>query len=244
MLALEGLKVIDMTQIMAGPYCTMVLGDIGADIIKIERAVDGDDTRRFGPFINGESVCFMMINRNKKSVTLNLKTEEGKKIFLDLAKNSDVVIENFKPGVVKSLGIDYEVVKEINSGIIYCSISGYGQTGPYSHKGGFDIMAQGMSGLMSMTGEPNGRPVKAGIAINDISAGVTALYSILAAYIHKIKTGEGQYLDISLVESGLAWSIWESANYFGEGLIPEATGSRHRVAVHTRHSIQKMDMCL
>ncbi|MEW9670095.1 CaiB/BaiF CoA transferase family protein [Ammoniphilus sp. 3BR4] len=230
MLPLEGMKVLDMTQVMAGPYCTMVLGDLGAEVIKIERIPGGDDTRRMGPFVNGESACFMMINRNKKSVTLNLKEEAGKRIFMELAQKADVIIENYRPGVVKSLGIDYEAVSAVNPGIIYCSISGYGQTGPYSHKGGFDIMAQGMSGLMSMTGEPGGRPVKAGIAMNDISAGVTALYSVLAAYIHKQKTGEGQFVDVSLVESGLAWSVWESAAYFGEGTVPQKTGSRHRVS--------------
>jgi crotonobetainyl-CoA:carnitine CoA-transferase CaiB-like acyl-CoA transferase len=229
MLPLEGIRVLDMTQIMAGPYCTMVLGDLGADVTKIERIPGGDDTRRMGPFVNGESASFMMINRNKKSVTLNLKDEKGKKIFLDLAKQADIIVENYKPGVVKSLGIDYEVVEGINPGIIYCSISGYGQTGPYSNRGGFDIMAQGMSGLMSMTGEPGGRPVKAGIAMNDISAGVTALYSILAAYIHRLRTGKGQYIDVSLVESGLAWSVWESAAFFGAGIVPTATGSRHRL---------------
>ncbi|GAB7386445.1 CoA transferase [Bacillaceae bacterium] len=230
MLALEGMRVLDLTQVMAGPYCTMVLGDLGADVIKIERLPDGDDTRRMGPFVNEESACFIMINRNKKSVTLNLKTEKGRQIFLDLAKKADVIVENYRPGVVKKLGIDYETVKELNPGVIYCSISGYGQSGPYSHKGGFDIMAQGLTGLMSMTGEPNGRPVKVGIAMNDIAAGVTALYSILAAYVHKLRTGKGQYIDVSLVESGLAWSVWESAGYFGAGIVPKATGSRHRVS--------------
>jgi crotonobetainyl-CoA:carnitine CoA-transferase CaiB-like acyl-CoA transferase len=230
MLALEDIRVLDLTQIMAGPYCTMVLGDLGADVIKIERIPDGDDTRRMGPFVNGESACFMMINRNKKSLTLNLKTDKGKQIFLDLAKKADVIVENYRPGVVKSLGIDYDVIQELNPGIIYCSISGYGQTGPYSQKGGFDIVAQGMSGLMSMTGELNGRPAKVGIAMNDISAGVTALYSILAAYINRTKTGKGQYIDVSLVESGLAWSVWESAAFFGAGVVPAATGSRHRVS--------------
>jgi crotonobetainyl-CoA:carnitine CoA-transferase CaiB-like acyl-CoA transferase len=230
MLALDGMRVLDLTQVMAGPYCTMVLGDLGAEVTKIEKIPGGDDTRQMGPFLNGESSCFIMINRNKKSLTLNLKEEAGKRIFMELAQKADVIIENFRPGVVKSLGIDYEAVSAINPGIIYCSISGYGQTGPYSHKGGFDIMAQGMSGLMKMTGEPGGRPVKAGIAVNDISAGVTALYSILAAYIHKQKTGEGQMIDVSLVESGLAWTVWESAAYFGDGTVPQATGSRHRVS--------------
>ncbi|RUQ32875.1 CoA transferase [Peribacillus cavernae] len=224
------MKVLDLTRVMAGPYCTMILGDLGADVIKIEREKTGDDTRSMGPFVNGESACFMMINRNKKSMTLDLKSEKGKNIFLELAKKADVIVENFRPGVVKKLGIDYETVKALNEGIIYCSISGYGQTGPYSNKGGYDIMAQGMSGLMSMTGEPNGHPVKVGISINDISAGVTAVYSIMAAFIQKLKSSRGQFIDVSLVESGLAWSVWESAGYFGEGIVPNRTGSRHRVS--------------
>jgi crotonobetainyl-CoA:carnitine CoA-transferase CaiB-like acyl-CoA transferase len=148
---------------------------------------------------------------------------------LDLVRTADVFIENFRPGTVKKLGIDYETLREINPGLIYCSISGYGQTGPYRHKGGYDIMAQGLSGLMSMTGEKGGRPVKNGIAIHDVAAGVTAIYSILAAYIHKLQTGEGQYIDISLVDAGLAWTVWESAAYFGAGEVSTANGSAHRV---------------
>lgn len=227
---LEGLKVLDVTQIMSGPYCTMVLADLGAEVIKIEKTNGGDDSRQMGPFVNGESACFFQINRNKKSVVLNLKSEEGKEVFYKLAESADVIVENFRPGVTKSLRIDYETIKEINSSIIYCSISGYGQTGPYSHKGGFDLVAQGMTGLMSMTGEKGERPVKAGTAVYDIGAGITAVYSILAAHIHKLKTGEGQYLDVALAEVGLPWFIWEAAAYFANGTIPDATGSRHRVA--------------
>lgn len=228
MLPLDGMKVLDLTQFLAGPYCTMVLADMGADVTKIERFPSGDDSRRLGPFINGEGYCFAMPNRNKKSLALDLKSEKGKQIFLRLTEEADVVIENFRPGVTKRLGIDYESVKLKNPGIIYCSISGFGQTGPYSHKGGFDIIAQGITGFMRMTGEPNGRPAKVGIAINDISAGATALYGILGAYVHKMRTGEGQYLDTSLVEAGLAWTVWESAAYFGAGEVPQPTGTRHR----------------
>lgn len=227
---LEGLKVLDVSQIMAGPYCTMVLADLGAEVTKIEKINGGDDSRQMGPFVNGESTCFFQINRNKKSVALNLKSEEGKEVFYKLAKEADVVVENFRPGVTKSLKIDYETLKELNSGIIYCSISGYGQTGPYSQKGGFDLVAQGMTGLMSMTGEKGGRPMKSGIAVYDIGAGITAAYSILAAYIHKMKTGEGQLVDIALTEIGLPWFAWEAGAYFGQGTIPEATGARHRVS--------------
>jgi formyl-CoA transferase len=208
----------------------MVLADLGAEVIKIEKLNGGDDSRQMGPYVNGESTCFFQINRNKKSLALNLKTDEGKKIFYELAKDADVIVENFRPGVAKSLGIDYESIKQLNDGIIYCSISGYGQTGPYAHKGGFDLVAQGMTGLMSMTGVPGGRPLKSGIAVYDIGAGITAVYSILAAYIYKQKTGRGQHVDISLAEAGLPWFTWEAAAYFANGTIPEPTGWRHRVS--------------
>ncbi|MED1438429.1 CoA transferase [Aeribacillus composti] len=227
---LTGIKILDTSQIMAGPYCTMVLADLGAEVIKIEKLNGGDDSRQMGPYVNGESTCFFQINRNKKSLALNLKTDEGKKIFYELAKDADVIVENFRPGVAKSLGIDYESIKQLNDGIIYCSISGYGQTGPYAHKGGFDLVAQGMTGLMSMTGVPGGRPLKSGIAVYDIGAGITAVYSILAAYIYKQKTGRGQHVDISLAEAGLPWFTWEAAAYFANGTIPEPTGWRHRVS--------------
>lgn len=227
---LAGLKVLDASQIMAGPYCTMVLSDLGAEVIKIEKTKGGDDSRQMGPYVNGESTCFFQINRNKKSVALNLKSQEGKEIFYKLAKEADVVVENYRPGVTKSLEIDYGTIKKINPGIIYCSISGYGQTGPYSHKGGFDLVAQGMTGLMSMTGEKGKRPMKSGIAVYDIGAGITAVYSILAAYIHKMKTGNGQLVDISLAEIGLPWFTWEAAAYFANGTIPEPSGWRHRVS--------------
>jgi crotonobetainyl-CoA:carnitine CoA-transferase CaiB-like acyl-CoA transferase len=228
MLPLSGMKVLDLTQFLAGPYCTMVLADLGAEVTKVERFPGGDDSRRVGPFKNDEGYCFAMPNRNKRSVALDLKSEKGKQIFMRLAEKADVVIENFRPDVKTKIGIDYDAVKAINPEVIYCSISGYGQTGPYSQKGGFDIVAQGVSGLMRMTGELNGRPVKVGVAISDLAAGITAVYGIMGAYIHKLKTGEGQYLETSLVESTLAWTFWESAAYFGSGEIPVATGARHR----------------
>lgn len=228
--ALEGMRVLDLTQVLAGPYCTMVLGDMGADVIKIEKYPKGDDTRTMGPFINDESYMYMMVNRNKRGMCLNLKTDEGLKVFKKLVESADVLIENYRPGVTKKLGIDYDTLKEINSKLIYCSISGYGQTGPYKHKGGFDIMAQGLSGLMDMTGEKGGKPVKVGIAIHDIAAAQTAIQSILTAYIHRLKTEEGQYIDISLVDSGLAWTVWEAAAYFGKGEVPQRNGTAHRVS--------------
>jgi len=228
--ALQGLKVIDLSQVLAGPYCTMVLADMGAEVIKIEKYPNGDDTRTMGPFVNEESHMYMMVNRNKKGVCINLKTTEGLTLFKELIQSVDVLVENYRPGVTKKLGIDYDTLKAINPGLIYCSISGYGQTGPYSQKGGYDIMAQGLSGLMHMTGEADGRPVKVGFAVNDIAAAQTALQSILMAYIYKLRSGEGQYIDVSLVESGLAWTVWEAAAYFGKGELPERTGTAHRVS--------------
>jgi crotonobetainyl-CoA:carnitine CoA-transferase CaiB-like acyl-CoA transferase len=227
-LPLEGVKVLDFTAIMAGPYCTLMLADMGAEVIKVESFPEGDGSRRFDPKVNGESYCFAVLNRNKKSVALNLKDERGKQIFLKLARDADIVIENYRPGVTRKLGIDYPALKAVNPDIIYASISGFGQTGPYSRKGGFDIIAQGMSGIMTMTGEAGGRPAKVGIAMNDIAAGTTALYSILGAYIKRLKTGEGIYLETSLMEAGLAWTFWEFGAYFGGGEIPVATGTRHR----------------
>ncbi|MCM3716192.1 CoA transferase [Alkalihalobacillus oceani] len=227
--SLDGVRVIDLTHALAGPYCTMLLGQMGAEVIKVEKYPDGDMIRDQGPYINGESYGFMMANLNKKGVRLNLKTEKGVELFYKLIETADVVVENFRPGVTKKLGIDYETLKAKKPDLIYCSITGYGQTGPYSQKGGFDIMAQGLSGIMSMTGEKGGAPAKVGIAIHDIAGGVTAMYNILSAYIHRLKKGEGQYIDVSLVDSGLAWTVWEAAGYFGAGEVPRPNGSRHRV---------------
>ena len=226
-LPLEGVTVLDLTSVMAGPYCTMVLGDMGAEVIKVE-SFEGDSSRRFDPKVNGESYCFAVLNRNKKSLALNMKEARGKEAFLKLAAKADIITENFRPGVVKKLGIDYTVVSKTNPAVIYASMSGFGQTGPYGRKGGFDIVAQGMSGIMMMTGYPGGRPAKVGIAMNDIASGVTALYSILGAYIGRLRSGHGQYIDTSLLEAGLAWTHWESGAYFGGGELPTATGTRHR----------------
>ncbi|ODT54635.1 MAG: CoA-transferase [Methylobacterium sp. SCN 67-24] len=227
---LSGMKVLDLSQIMAGPYCTMVLADLGAEVIKVEKPVTGDDSREMGPYVNGESSCFAHINRNKQGVSLNLKDPETREILYDMVRWADVVVENYRVGVTKSLGVDYETLSAINPRLIYCSISGYGQTGPYSRKGGFDLVAQGLTGIMSMTGEPGGRPLKSGIAIYDVGAGLTAAYSIMAAYVHQIRSGEGQQIDISLAECGLPWFVWEAAAYFAEGTVAQPTGSRHRVS--------------
>ena len=216
MMALEGLKVLDLTQHLSGPYCTMLLGDMGAEVLKIEKVQDGDDQRKLGPFIHGESAPFMMINRNKKSIALNLKSDAGKALFLKMTAVCDIVVENFRPGIVKSLGIDYDTVRAINPGVVYCSISGYGQTGPYAHRGGFDILAQGMTGMMDMNSPTGQRPNKIPISIHDIGAGLMGLNSILSATIHKLRTGFGQYIDVSLVESGLALTVQETSAYLGQ----------------------------
>lgn len=226
-LPLEGVRVLDLTNVMAGPYCSMVLGDLGAEVVKLE-SLDGDSTRNFEPKVNDESYCFAVLNRNKKSIAVDLKAPAGREIVLKLAARSEIVIENFRPGVVKKLGIAYDDLKQVNPALIYASMSGFGQTGPYGRKGGFDIIAQGMSGIMMMTGYPGGRPAKVGIAMNDIACGVTTLYGILGAYIAKLRHGQGQYLETSLLEAGLAWSIWEFGAFFGGGELPTATGTRHR----------------
>jgi crotonobetainyl-CoA:carnitine CoA-transferase CaiB-like acyl-CoA transferase len=205
----------------------MVLGDLGAEVIKLE-SLEGDSTRNFEPKVNDESYCFAVLNRNKKSIAVDMKSPAGKDIVMKLAAGCDIVMENFRPGVVKKLGIDYEALKQVNPGIIYASMSGFGQTGPYGKKGGFDIIAQGMSGVMMMTGYPGGRPAKVGIAMNDIACGVTTLYGLLGAYIGKLRHGQGQYIETSLLEAGMAWSIWEFGAYFGGGEMPTATGTRHR----------------
>ena len=228
MLPLDGFRVLDLTRFLSGPYCTMVLAELGADVIKIEQPLTGDDSRRMAPKVNGESYPFAMPNRSKRSLSLDLKAERGLEVFLELVKTADLVIENFRPGVAGRLGIAYDDLKAIKPDLLYCSISGFGQTGPYRQRPGFDIMAQGLVGFLRMTGEPGGKPAKVGIAVNDIAAGATAIYSIMAAEMQRRQTGEGQYMDISLVDAGLAWTVWESGAYFSSGEVPQATGTRHR----------------
>lgn len=227
---LSGMRVLDLSRFLAGPYCTLVLADLGAEVVKLERFPGGDDTRQMGPHVNGESYTFAMANRNKKSLAIDLKSDRGRELVGELVRSADVLIENFRPGVTDRLGIGYEAMHGLNPGLIYCSITGYGHTGPYRDRGGFDIIAQGVTGFMRMTGHPGGPPAKVGFAASDIAAGSTALYSILAAYVHKMLTGEGQQLDISLLDSGLAWTMWEASGYFGAGTVPEPAGSRHRLA--------------
>ena len=227
--SLKGIRVLEMSQIMAGPTCGLLLADLGAEVIKVEKTNGGDDTRRFlPPDINGEAAAFMMMNRNKKGIALNLKDKDGIEIFKKMVKNSDVVLENFRKGTLEKLGIGYDVISKINPKIILCEISGYGRTGPYADKGGFDLVAQGMSGLMSITGESKDKPpMKVGAPITDITAGLLATSGILAALVHRNKTGEGQKVDTSLFEAGIVHTYWQSAIAGATGESPGPLGSAH-----------------
>ena len=227
--SLKGIRVLELAQIMAGPTCGLLLADLGAEVIKIEKTPFGDDTRNFlPPDIKGESAAFMMMNRNKKGIALNLKDKDGIEIFKRMIKNSDVVLENFRKGTLDKLGVGYDVISKINPKIILCEISGYGRTGPYADKGGFDLVAQGMSGLMSITGESKEKPpMKVGAPITDITAGLLAASGILAAIIHRNKTGEGQKVDTSLFEAGIVHTYWQSAIAGATGESPGPLGSAH-----------------
>ena len=230
-LPLAGMVVLDLSQILAGPVCGMMLADMGADVIKVEKPDGGDDNRRAGPpFIGGQGAGFMAANRNKRSLALNLRDESGRQVFERLLERADVLVENFRPGVMERLGIGYERLSKLKPSLIYCSISGHGGTGPYKDRGGFDLIAQGMSGLMSITGVPDGPPVKVGVPITDISAGILAANGVLCAYIHAQRTGQGQLVDTSLLEAGIVYTIWESSGYFADGEIPGPLGSAHRVS--------------
>src|ERR671922_2932852 len=226
---LTGLTVVDLTRVLAGPYCTMLLGDMGAEVIKIERPDGGDDTRGFGPpYLNGESAMFLAINRNKRSITLNLKHPAAKNILSQLVERADVLVENFRPGTMANLGLDYEAVRKLNRRIIYCSISGFGQTGPYADRGGYDTIAQAMSGIMSATGHPDMPPAKAGVPIADIGSGMFAAFGIVCAHIARQRTGEGQLVDTSLLDTSIALSLVESATFLAGGELPSPLGSTHR----------------
>ena len=227
--SLKGVRVLEMAQIMAGPTCGLLLADLGAEVIKIEKTPGGDDTRNFlPPDVNGVSAAYLMMNRNKKGIALNLKDKEGIEIFKTMVKNSDVVLENFRKGTLEKLGIGYDTMSKINPKIILCEISGYGRTGPYANKGGFDLVAQGISGLMSITGEDKNKPpMKVGAPLTDITAGLLAASGILAALIHRDKTGEGQKVDTSLYEAGIVHTYWQSAIAGATGVSPGPLGSAH-----------------
>ena len=226
---LAGLKVIDLTHVMAGPTCTLMLADMGADVIKIEKTPHGDDTRHsVPPKIGTEAASFLMMNRNKRGIVLDLKTKGGAEILRRLIDSADVLVENFGPGVMDRLGFGYEALHKAYPALIYCSLSGFGRTGPYKHRRGFDLVAQAMSGIMSFTGEgPEGPPVKCGAPLSDITAGVIAAMGILAAYAHRLKTGEGQWVETSLYEAALVQTYWQSAIALATGVAPRAMGSAH-----------------
>ena len=226
--ALENIRVLDLCGHLSGPYCAMLLGDLGADVIKIERPGDGDDARRIPPFVNGESVPFMLWNRNKRSIALDLKAERDRAAFEALVRDADILIENFRPGTLDRLGFGYAALRQINPRLIYCAISGFGQTGPYRNRGGFDLMTQAMSGLMSVCGPEEGPPFRLPIAISDVAAGCYAAVGILAALEARHRTGEGQLVETSLLDSAVSFGLYEAAHFFATGERPPRMGQAHR----------------
>ncbi|MER3399193.1 MAG: formyl-CoA transferase [Chloroflexota bacterium] len=227
-LPLEGVCVVDLTRVLAGPYCTMMLGDMGADVIKVEVPGRGDDSRSWGPpWAGTESAYFLSANRNKRSITLNFRTEGGRRVLLELVRRADVLVENFIPGTLDRLGLGYEHLKGVNPSLIYCSISGYGYDGPYATRPGYDFIAQAEGGIMSVTGEPEGPPMKVGVAIADITTGMFAAAAILAALRHRDRTGEGQRVEVSLLESVVGWLANVASNYLVSGEVPRRYGNAH-----------------
>ncbi len=226
---LAGVRVVELAHIMAGPVCGLMLADLGADVIKVEKIPGGDDTRRMvPPRIGDESAAFMMMNRNKRGIAVDLKNPGGIEAMRRLLRNADVLIENHRRGTMERLGLGYDSLRQDNPGLIYCAVSGFGRTGPYADRGGFDLIAQGMSGLMSITGEGPGRPpVKVGAPVTDITAGILAAMGVLAAYVHRLKTGEGQVVDTSLFEAGIVHTYWQSAICLATGVPPGPMGSAH-----------------
>ena len=225
---LKGLKVIELAQIMAGPTCAMMLADLGADVIKVEKLPGGDDSRSYRQHtIQGESSPFMMMNRNKRGIAVNLKLPGGLDVVKRLLADADVVIENYRLGTLEKLGLGYDVLKELNPRLIYCAISGYGRTGPYADKGGFDLIAQGFSGLMSVTGHPGGEPVKCGSPVADINAGILAALGVVSAIVSRSVSGKGQMVDTSLMEAAVQQTYWQAALFFATGVNPEPSGSSH-----------------
>ena len=220
-------KIVDFSRVLSGPYATLILGDLGADIIKVEEPTEGDATRENRPFVNGQSHYFLSLNRNKRSLGLNLKSEEGKAIALKLVRDADVVVENYRPGKMNALGLDYETVSKINPRLIYCSISGFGQDGALAQTPAYNDVVQGLSGVMSMNGEPDGMPVKVGIPIGDLAAGMFAAMGILAALYEREGTGKGAHLDISMLDCLLGMLGYSAGWYFATGKSPHRVGSRH-----------------
>ncbi len=228
---LEGIRVIDLTQTMAGPFCTMNLADMGADVIKIEPPGEGEPTRQLGAAQkNGHSATFMTMNRGKRGLAVDLKRPEGLEIMKRLAATADVFVQNYRPGVAERLGLGYAALAAINPRLIYCAISGFGATGPYASRGGYDLIAQGMSGVISVTGDEDGPPAKSGIPVSDLAAGLFGAYGILCALEHRERSGEGQFVDTSLLEAAMALTVWESAEFWATGLPPKPMGSAHRLS--------------
>lgn len=226
--ALAGLRVIDFSRVLAGPYCTMLLADLGADVIKVEHPQGGDDTRQWGPpWLDGESAYFLSVNRNKRSLTLNLKHQKGRELAHQLAISADILVENFKVGTMAKYGLDYETLSQQNPGLIYCSITGYGQNGPDRDRAGYDFIVQAEAGLMSIIGPPEGPPYKVGVAIVDITAGMFASHAILAALYSRQQTGRGQMIDIALLDSQIAWLANVAQNYLVSGQAPKRYGNAH-----------------
>jgi formyl-CoA transferase len=226
--ALDGIHVLDQTQVMAGPFCSMLLADMGADVVKIEPP-GGEHTRREREMAAGVSASFLAVNRNKRSIVLDLKHADGVAVLKRLVATADVLVENYRPGVARRLGVDWDTLAALNPRLIYCSISGFGQTGPYADRGGYDLIAQGMSGIMSATGRDGGAPVKVGVPITDLGAGLFAVVGILAALRARRVTGRGQRVDTSLFEAGVALSQWEATQYWYTGEIPRGLGTAHRL---------------
>lgn len=233
--SLSGLQIVDLSRILAGPFCTQLMGDYGANVIKVEKPGIGDDTRNWGPpYVmdennqpTQESAYYLSANRNKRSISLDIASKEGAEIVRQITKNSDVFIQNFKVGGLKKYGLDYESLKKDNPRLIYCSISGFGQTGPNAHKPGYDLLAQAFGGIMSLTGEPDGEPMKVGVGIADVVCGLYAATAILAALRHRDRTGEGQHIDIALADTQISWLVNQGTNYLTSGKLPERHGNEH-----------------
>jgi CoA:oxalate CoA-transferase len=226
-LPLEGLIVLDLTRVLVGPYATMVLADLGANVIKIEMPGTGDDARAFPPHVNGESAYFMSLNRNKRGMTLNLKHDAGKQVFFDLVQKADILVENFRPGTMTKLGLDYETLRKVNPRLIYAAASGFGHTGPYSRRAAYDAIVQAMGGIMSVTGQRGGEPTRVGTSMGDITAGLFTAIGVLTAVYHREKTNEGQMVDVAMLDSQVAILENAIARYTVTGKVPEPIGNRH-----------------
>jgi crotonobetainyl-CoA:carnitine CoA-transferase CaiB-like acyl-CoA transferase len=227
---LDGVRVLELANYMAGPFCGMLLADMGAEVIKVENPLGGDFSRHAAPFVQGEGAGFMAVNRNKLSLALNLKDERGRTLFLKLVQTADVIVENYRPGTMDDLGLSYAALSALNPRLIYSSASGFGQTGPYRHRAALDLIVQGMSGLMSITGEDGRPPVKVGVPIADLASGLFGAYAVIGALFAREKTGRGQQVDISMLEAAMALEIWETSGYFADGRVAGPLGSAHRVS--------------